>query len=158
LGVVDEEGKRVVTKSSAFVQQREDAFSSEFEKLIKDAYRDIFELHGDHAWDLDKNDLTHFFRTSDHSSEVVGERQAGTFAYLAAVAGHAREPAMPEAARRRDASATRKSRSVGKASAPRRIEELRVSDGAPRFGLTVRIEVNLPAEGDQAPTTGSFVA
>ncbi|MGH2989893.1 MAG: DUF5343 domain-containing protein [Solirubrobacterales bacterium] len=89
LGVIDDEGKKVDTKSTAFLQHKDEDFASEFEKLVKDAYADLFDLHGDRAWDLDKGSLVQFFRTSDHSSQVVGTRQAGTFAYLAGLSGHA---------------------------------------------------------------------
>jgi hypothetical protein len=74
LGVIDEEGKKVDTKSTAFVQHKDEAFAGEFEKLVKDAYAELFDLHGDGAWDLDKGSLVQFFRTSDHSSQVVGTR------------------------------------------------------------------------------------
>ena len=110
LGVIDEEGRKVEAKSAAFVQHKEDAFAREFEGLVKGAYAELFELHGDAAWDLDRGSLVQFFRTSDHSSQVVGTRQAGTFAYLAGLSGHSELPP------KRDAAPQRKS-SVGKAAA-----------------------------------------
>ena len=153
LGVIDEEGKKVDTKATAFVQHKDEAFASEFEKLVKEAYGELFDLHGDSAWDLDKSSLVQFFRTSDHSSQVVGTRQAGTFTYLAGVSGHTELPAKREGAPQRKPSdaktvGARKTRSTT-AATKAHINASKTGDGGPRFGLTVRIEVNLPAEGDQ---------
>ncbi len=89
LGIIDEEGKKVNTKAKALVQHQEDAFATEIGKIVKEAYEELFELHGDAAWKQDRNALTQFFRTTDHSSDVVGTRQAGTFSALAALSGHA---------------------------------------------------------------------
>jgi Family of unknown function (DUF5343) len=152
LGVIDEEGKKVDAKSSAFLQHKDEAFAGEFEKLVRDAYGDLFELHGDGTWTLDKGNLTQFFRTSDHSTKVVGERQAGTFTYLASLSGHTVVPARREGPAQPGASARTaprvakvKAATVTKSAAKPPITE----DNGPRFGLTVRIEVNLPAEGNQ---------
>jgi Family of unknown function (DUF5343) len=154
LNVIDEEGKKVDTKSTAFVQHKDDAFANEFEKLVKDAYAELFDLHGDGAWALDKGSLVQFFRTSDHSSQVVRTRQAGTFTYLAGLSGHSELPAKREGAPQRRASGANTARTPKNKSrvAPAMGAELSArsaADEAPRFGLTVRIEVNLPAEGDQ---------
>ena len=152
LGVIDEEGKRVDAKSRAFVQHKDEAFASEFEALVREAYGELFELHGDGAWALDRANLTQFFRTSDHSTEVVGKRQAGTFMYLGSLSGHAEMPAKREASAQRTVS-TGRTPKIPKtkltAAKGREVNSRNTNDHAPRFGLTVRIEVNLPAEGDQ---------
>lgn len=156
LGVVDEEGKKVDSKAKAFVQHQDEAFSSEFEKIVREAYEELFELHSDAAWKLDRGSLTQFFRTSDHSTEVVGTRQASTFSALAALSGHAEVPT-PKAA-----SAPKKQRASTAAASPK-VKQTPSADqvvdtgsaqknSAPELssvGLTVRIEVNLPASGDQ---------
>lgn len=156
LGVVDEEGKKVDGKAKAFVQHRDDSFSSEFEKIVREAYEELFELHGDNAWKLDRGSLTQFFRTSDHSSEVVGTRQASTFSALAALSGHAEVPApkavgAPKKPRASSATTSAKARqppstnqTVDTSSGQRSVAQEQSS-----VGLTVRIEVNLPASGDQ---------
>src|SRR5262245_45473388 len=51
LGVIDEEGRKVEAKSAVFVQHKDEAFAREFEGLVKEAYPELFELHGDAAWD-----------------------------------------------------------------------------------------------------------
>lgn len=156
LGVIDDEGKKVDAKANAFVQHQDAAFASEFEKLVRDAYEELFELHGDAAWKLDRNSLTQFFRTTDHSSDVVGTRQAGTFGALAALSGHADIPAA------KVATAPRKPNSSKPGSSKLKVKPQKdtpaknaISTGRgdakehPPVGLTVRIEVNLPASGDQ---------
>jgi hypothetical protein len=156
LGVVDDEGKKVDDKAKAFVQHQDDAFSAEFEKIVREAYEELFDLHGDNAWKLDRGPLTQFFRTSDHSTEVVGTRQASTFSALAALSGHAEVPA-PKAVgapkKPRASSATASAKPKQPPSTNQAVDTSLVQKGAApeqsSIGLTVRIEVNLPASGDQ---------
>jgi hypothetical protein len=158
LGIVDEEGKKVDAKAKAFVQHQDEAFASEVGKIVKEAYEELFELHGDSAWTQDRNALTQFFRTTDHSSDVVGTRQAGTFSALAALAGHAEVPtpkasttvkkpkAVTADSKQKQSTAARRPQETGGRSAKTGGGE---SGTAAPVGLTVRIEVNLPASGDQ---------
>lgn len=156
LGVINEEGKKVDGKAKAFVQHQDEAFSSEFEKVVREAYEELFELHGDAAWTLDRSSLTQFFRTSDHSTEVVGTRQASTFSALAALSGHAAVPTPKAANAPKKLSAAAAPSGVRKKTA---IPKAQVENGDvvkkngeaehSSVGLTVRIEVNLPASGDQ---------
>ncbi|MCP1375306.1 DUF5343 domain-containing protein [Dyella lutea] len=156
LGVIDEEGRKVDSKAKAFVQHQDGAFSSEFEKVVREAYEELFELHGDAAWKLDRSSLTQFFRTSDHSTEVVGTRQAGTFSALAALSGHAEMPApktntVPK--KSQGASATtsaKKNPPTSQSNLQGTVSDQKASGSEQSLvGLTVRIEVNLPASGDQ---------
>ena len=156
LGVINDEGKKVDTKAKAFVQHQDDAFSAEFAKLVRDSYEELFELHGDAAWKLDRNSLTQFFRTTDHSTEVVGTRQASTFAALAALSGHADVPTPKAASAVKKPKASVQEGSRNKATRPKKPPESGASSnegnngaGPSPVGLTVRIEVNLPASGDQ---------
>jgi hypothetical protein len=159
LGVIDENGKKVDAKAVAFIQHKEELFASEFAKVVKDAYAELFELHGDGSWTLDRSALTQFFRTTDRSSDVVGSRQAGTFAALSALAGHAELPkakASPSDSPKNGSSRvatrssqTKKTREVsGSSNKTTPIKTLGSGDSG-NVGLTVRIEVNLPANGDQ---------
>jgi len=158
LGVIDEEGRKVDAKAQVFVQHDESAFATEFGKLVEETYEELFQLHGAETWTLDRNSLTQFFRTTDHSSDVVGSRQAGTFAALAALSGHAEVPTSKAKANGAKQSAPSRKRSEKPMSAPPEVEvptknrgETRAEvTGSPNaVGLTVRIEVNLPASGDQ---------
>lgn len=160
LGVIDDEGMKVDNRARALVNHDENAFKEAFGALVREAYEELFELHGEASWSLDRNSLTQFFRTTDHSSDVVGTRQAATFAALAAISGHAEVPA-PKAASQapKRATALRPGRSNGKREATDRMSEDVPASGSAgsllppassgTVGLTVRIEVNLPAAGDQ---------
>jgi hypothetical protein len=156
LGVIDEEGKKVDAKSKPFVQHQDEAFSAEFQNIVREAYEELFELHGDAAWKLDRSSLTQFFRTSDHSTEVVGTRQAGTFSALAALSGHAEIPAPKAANSSKKSQGSTAKAGKKKAVAPKVSTKTELSQNnegeasvQSPVGLTVRIEVNLPASGDQ---------
>jgi hypothetical protein len=152
LGVIDGEGKKVDAKANAFLQHEEAAFASEFGKLVKDAYGEIFDLHKEDAWKLDRNGLTQFFRTTDHSSDVVGSRQASTFSALAALSGHAEVPTPRSRATNGKGSSKEPKKVKIRASASAevgRAQQQGDSRTAGPVGLTVRVEVNLPANGDQ---------
>jgi len=149
LDVVDEEGNKVDANAGAFDQHKEEEFEREFEKLVRSAYEELFELHGEDAWSMNRTDLTQFFRTTDHSSEIVGTRQAGTFMYLSSLAGHGELPQQREPAQRKPTA--KKPKASETTSTPKtatKPAESRETDNS-RVGLTVRIEVNLPADGDQ---------
>lgn len=149
LGVIDGEGKKDAAKAKAFLQQ-DNAFTAGFEALVKEAYDELFELHGEAAWSLDRPGLTQFFRTSDHSSDLVGRRQAGTFATLAALSGHAEIPSVKPSSPARQKSPLKKikkkeeeaAENTGNDSSGNSVDNKKV-------GMTVRIEVNLPADGNQ---------
>ncbi len=153
LGIVDEEGRKVDECANAFIQHKDEEFQKEFEKIVRTAYEELFELHGDDAWNMDRSSLAQFFRTSDHSSEIVGTRQAGTFTYLAALSGHAEVPITRETNQRRPVSkkgADRSSKKRVTASVKSKKDTTGTTEKPEhRVGLTVRIEVNLPADGDQ---------
>lgn len=153
LGVIDENGKKVFDKSKAFVQHKDEEFQKQFETIVRDSYEELFEIQGDSAWNMDRPSLIQFFRTSDHSTEIVGSRQAGTFMCLAALSGHAELP-QPREAVSRKLPAKKGEKAPAKKSVPlATVAEKSAARTAgafePRVGLTVRIEVNLPADGDQ---------
>jgi hypothetical protein len=160
LGVIDEDGQKVSGKAGAFVQHQEQAFASEFGKVVREAYEEIFELHGDATWMLDRDALTQFFRTTDHSSEVVGSRQASTFSALAALSGHAEipKPKTSQSSTKASTTSSTKSKPAKAATAKQPLHaetnftpmtSVNGSERNREVGLTVRIEVNLPASGDQ---------
>ena len=156
LGVIDDEGKKVDAKAKPFVQHQEEAFAAEFEKLVMEAYEELFELHGNSAWTQDRNGLTQFFRTTDHSSDVVGTRQAGTFSALAALSGHAEVPVSKASVTVRKpkppADGSTETKTARGQSTPSKIISPgngNTDNGQQSVALTVRIEVNLPASGDQ---------
>ena len=133
-------------------------FCKAFGALVKTSYKDLFDLHGEAAWDLDADALIGFFRANDGTSSVVGRRQASTFQLLAGFSGHgdmpvvrtpASKPAKKPAPRKKIKAkpAEPSIRQDGAAQSPSPAPN---SDMAPPVGLTVRVEINLPPDGDQA--------
>ncbi len=153
LKVINDEGKQDTTNKTVFLQHQEEAFANAFEKLVKESYSDLFELHGDDAWNLDQAALTHFFRTSDHTTDVVGRRQAGTFIALAGLSGHpqvsGRKESTPSKRARPTATEKKRRESKGKTVAEHTKINSNEGESTRQVGLSVRIEVNLPADGDQ---------
>jgi hypothetical protein len=146
LGIIDDKGKKVEGRAKAFLQNDEQ-FPKEFAKIVASAYHELFDLFKEEAWSKSKDDLIQFFRTSDHSTELVGKLQAQTFLVLAGLAGHGDVPS----ARKAGAKAPAKKKPAKQAVTP--AKESRPTKAAPAamgdVGLTVRVEVNLPAHGDQ---------
>ncbi|WP_071929606.1 DUF5343 domain-containing protein [Nocardia mangyaensis] len=162
LGIIDEDGNRVDTKSE-FLYGNEDSFQTGFGNILRVAYSELFDEMGD-ALEAERDDLIHWFRASDKTSAVVGQRQATTFQTLAALAGHGELPAARSATNNK--SGTTPGRSRKKLTT--KVDKSKQGDGAQLLpsdskngtspvagptsgqdvGLTVRIEVNLPAGGD----------
>lgn len=153
LGLIDQEGKRTDSASKVFNVHDDAAFSQEFAKLVKKAYDDVFELHSESAWTLDTNSLITFFRSTDDTTAIVGKRQASTFQLLAAFSGHKELPAEKPAGAKPSRPATEKREKTPSlrkpASRPEPAEANPPASEARAVGLTVRVEINLPADGDQ---------
>jgi hypothetical protein len=147
IGVIDEEGKTIDKASKIFSQHEDKAFQKEFSGLVKNAYNDLFSLHSEAAWKLDTNSLITFFRQSDKSTALVGKKQANTFKALAAMCGFGEVPEPKVTTIKQIKTEKPKARQRTKPIVP----NLDGKDRKPgkEFGLTVRIEINLPAEGDQ---------
>ncbi len=149
IGLIDNDGKRTQSAVTIFSKHDDAQFQEAFEKIVKDAYTELFSLHGNESWKLDENSLISFFRNADQTSAVVGKRQADTFQALAALAGHG-ELAVPT--KTKTAKGVKASAKNGKAKPA---EPVKIQNGGSignsqrDFGLTVRIEVNLPQAADQ---------
>ena len=153
VGIIDDEGKRTPEATKVFSVHDDTKFQVELGGIVKNAYKQLFDDHGDAAWQLDTNALITFFRQTDESSGVVGARQATTFKALAALAGHGEAPTSRTSGTRkaREPKAAQ-SKSKTRAATPEQRAESSVltkEAAAGQFGLTVRVEVNLPAEADQ---------
>jgi hypothetical protein len=161
LGLIDEDGNRVEDKTEYFFGN-DDSFKSGLEGRLRMAYSQVFDEMGEQALDAPKEDLIHWFRASDKTSEVIGQRQASTFQTLAALAGHGDLPAGRSGAGKKAATATPGSaikKTAAKKTTPNKPTENPADDDRDRggmgggkngqdVGLTVRIEVNLPPGGD----------
>lgn len=152
IGVIDEEGKRTEKGHDVFLLD-DAAFPKAFEGLVKEAYSDLFDLRADDAWTMTKRELTSYFRTTDKTSEVIGGRQAGVFLVFRALAGHelVEDKSGPKlAAKARVPKAKPVPRPNAKASniadGPEKVE-VRTPEQRKDMALTVRIEINLPANG-----------
>jgi hypothetical protein len=167
LGLIDEAGNRVESKTDYFFAN-DDSFQSGLESTMRTAYSQLFDEMGDGALEARRPDLIHWFRASDKTSEVVGQRQATTFQVLAALAGHGDAPATrgngakrtaaaPSAPEKKNATKTVPVKKGASAANEGGVFTARDDSGAGKggevrntqgVGLTVRIEVNLPPGGD----------
>lgn len=155
VGVIDLEGKKTPEAAKVFSHHKDEEFAQSFGALVENAYSSLFELHGKQAWELDNNDLVTFFRQSDQTSEAIGKRQASTFRILASLSGHGdlltpkaqtpqktAKPSVPPKAKQKNSfSSPLKSQHEDAA-------QFNQNPGA-SFGLSVRIEINLPADGSK---------
>ena len=119
----------------------------------------MFSHFGEDSWTLDRDRLISFFRSNDQTSAQVGELQAATFQTVAMIVTRQSSPIKtitPEAQNRTLRPATRKRLSVPTHAAAPAVEaqqqvqpvaEVKTSNRD--FALTVRIEINLPANGDK---------
>jgi hypothetical protein len=78
IGAIDGDGKRTPKGHDVFLLGG-DAFPKAFAGLVREAYKDLFDIRGEDAWTLGKAELTAYFRTMDKTSEVIGSRQTGLF-------------------------------------------------------------------------------
>jgi hypothetical protein len=152
IGVVKEDGTPTDKALSVFTQHDDMAFAKAFCEMVKAAYTDLFSLHGDNAWALDQPALITYFRQTDKTSAVVGTRQATTFQTLSELCGQ-REVAVsrPPSPRKKMPTKEKVKPLKNDVQPPEPKTPLTQPNTSKDrdFGLTVRIEINLPASGDQ---------
>lgn len=148
LKVIDADGAGTGAAKAAFLQHDDAAFQRQFGELVQSSYAALFDLHGDGAWEQTLDSLIQFFRTTDSTTGVVGRLQAKTFMQLSQLAGHG----APTSRARKGTPDGRPS----KESKTKKVATVAASRSAPpperakpQMGLTVRIEINLPADGSQ---------
>jgi Family of unknown function (DUF5343) len=148
IGVIDSEGKKTNGAAKVFSQHRDEEFTKAFSSLVQTAYSSLFDLHGNNAWELSNDDLITFFRQSDQTSETIGGRQANTFKVLAGLSGHGDTPeAKPRKTSKQAKTASPAKPKATKSNPPPKEQNTKESENKKSFGLTVRVEVNLPADG-----------
>jgi hypothetical protein len=152
LALVQGDGTRTPEAQAAFTKHDDKDFAASFESFVRKAYKDLFALHNDATWDLSSDRLIAFFRTTDQTSDLVGRRQAMTFKALASMSGHGaitpKDKSAPKNAAVAKAPRTAKSSNVVAPAVAGAARTPSGGGGSP-VGLTVRIEINLPAQGDQ---------
>lgn len=158
LSIINDEGEKTEKADETFVIHKNEDFQSSFSAIVKDAYSGLFDLHGDDAWALDDESLITYFRQTNRSTEIVGKRQAATFKALAGLSGK-RELSAPRTTKTKKSTAEPKkavaTKGKSKAEEPTQLEtptgsQPLASRNDAAFGLTVRVEINLPADGSQA--------
>ena len=155
LSFIDDESNKTSAASSVFSKHDDAAFSSALEKVVKDAYQELFETIGDTAWKTDRGTLIGFFRTHDETSALTATRQAIAFETLSSLSGHGEAVQVKTQKSRAKVtkSAETKSRSkaiISEGKADAALDRPGNKNmGTGNLGLTVRIEINLPAQGDQ---------
>jgi hypothetical protein len=148
IGAIDKEGKETEEAVTVFSHHSDTDFQKAFEKLVETAYADLFALHKGATWSLSFDKLISFFRSKDRTTALVGRLQAQTFQLLAAFAGHGTVPTAAQPAPKAPVKA-RPAKPKPEKPAPSVTREQSGNGSARDFGLTVRIEVNLPPAGDQ---------
>jgi len=154
LGFIDDDDKKTDAAGTVFSHHDDEKFSEAFAARVEKTYSGLFDLHGDQSWILDNDKLISFFRNTDQTSAIVGKRQANTFRALAQLAGYG-DP--PDVKTKGSSTKLIKKKSPKQKVPTPRSDQNNVPneshDATPRnssrVGLTVRIEINLPAEGDQ---------
>lgn len=107
-----------------------------------------------HIATLTKGELTSYFRRADKTSDVIGGRQAGVFQVFRSLAGHeqpnrdltGKAPPKVKQSRAKSAGQTKAKPST---ETPDTKIETPIKGGRKDISLTVRIEVNLPANGSK---------
>jgi len=155
LGIIDENGKKTELAGTVFSKHEDSEFSLEFGKMVSSAYKDLFDLHGDKSWTLEQNKLISFFRGADQTGANVGYRQALTFQTLATLSGRLESvkekatstPKPKTASPKKSKSVSEKKEKKIKVGSTETIGK--AGKGERDFGLTVRIEINLPTGADK---------
>lgn len=152
--VLDDEGKKTPKASSVFTKHNDEEFQKGLAEMVEAAYSELFSLHGEETWELATDKLISYFRSTDHTSAIVGQRQASTFQALAGLSGHGEAPAQKSTAPVRRAEKKAAAKKPAKEHKPEVVatpEQAPIQKNNGRdVGLTVRIEINLPAAADQA--------
>ena len=146
IGVIDLENKRSEKSSKIFNLHNDEEFCKAFSGLVKSAYSALFDLHGDASWTLSTDELITFFRQNDQTGEAIGKRQANTFKTLSAISGYLEsiEPII----KKNTAIKTKVVKPTKETKSKAIIDDLNAGKQKnSEIGLSVRIEINLPADG-----------
>ncbi len=149
ISLIDDTGKKTETAGKVFSQHNDTAFQKQFSDVVKTAYAALFDLHGENTWTLGTESLVTFFRSTDHTTDLVGKHQARTFQVLAGFAGHQEIPGPKSAPGKATKKKVTPKTEVTPVQPEVQTNKPAGQPSGPDFGLTVRIEINLPADADQ---------
>ncbi len=150
IGLIDEQGKRTDKGHEVLTIHDDAKFKTAFADLVRTAYKDLFDLRGDDAWTMPRDELIGYFRNADKTSAAIGARQASVFQAFRGLSGYeevdvgAAKPM--EKSVKRKAAKTQKAKQKVEAPSTHTPEKTSAKQD---IALTVRIEINLPAEGTQ---------
>ena len=166
LGLIDEDGGRI-EDGSDYLFGGDEKFKTGLEGAVRNAYSQLFDEMSD-PFQEEQENLVHWFRAADKTSDVVGRRQASTFLTLAALAGRRDLPAArtnpQKVATSVEGAAKKKAPSAAKQARPKvnsggtQSEEPGHASQEREFGLSVKVEVNLPSDGDAATYDAIFAS
>jgi hypothetical protein len=146
LGFIDEKGGKTDKANEVFLKHNNEEFQTALSKIVEKSYVELFSTHGKDAWALDREKLIGFFKVSYETSNLTAQRQAITFETLASLSGKIKKETVIGEAKKRNTSKVKK-------TSPGQAKKVSVSTNSQNLnneiGLTVRIEINLPAQGDQ---------
>lgn len=155
LKFIDADGKKTDLAAKIFLIHEDEVFSKEFSSAVRNAYSGLFGLYGEGAWATPRERLITYFRQSDQKSATVGGRQASTFQLLARLSGHGESHGRrSQKSKAKETPSVRKKQKNTATTLPNASESTQASPpvmdaASPKVGLTVRIEINLPAVNDQ---------
>jgi len=153
--LISEDGTKTKETADIFSQHDDNKFREKFKLLIKSAYHDLFDLYGDKTWEIDMDSLITFFRSTDQTSSLIGKHQARTFKVLVATCGYGELPQENNAKKSKGtpkkevANKIAKKKEEVKVATPIQNSPVDSDTQSSKVALTVRVEVNLPADGDQ---------
>ncbi len=159
VGVLNSEGKKTDEAALAFSSHKDEDFAKNFQPLVKNAYSELFDLHGENAWALDKNSLITFFRKSDDTGAAIGSRQAAVFQTFASLSGYgtlAEPKAQSSSVKLKPAKVTSSEKTlIAKQAANKNSEKISepfthaqsFNTKKNNIQMTVRLEINIPADG-----------
>lgn len=154
LHLIGDDNAKTAEGTKLFTSHKDEDFQKVLADTVQKSYAGLFELHGPDSWKLDKDALITFFRGTDGTSAIVGARQANTFATLASLSGKRDEQVVVKTGspKKPSSSASAKTKSAAKPksnAAAQHPPQVTLTPETNKVGLTVRIEINLPANGTQ---------
>lgn len=158
IGIIDENGKKTPEATKVFTLNDDAAFQKALSNLVKNGYSELFDLQGEKSWKLNTDSLITFFRHHDQTSAITGKRQAVTFEALSSLCGYSE---MPEPRGKSKSKGEPQIKAAKKTPKEDVVKKSKIGTNPDQYiagpkgrkdsdvGLTVRIEVNLPSDGDQ---------
>ena len=156
LDIIDQDGNKTSNASKVFSLHDDSEFYRAFGELVRNAYKDLFDLYGDNSWEQSSDALITFFRSTDVTTAIVGKLQASTFQLLAAFSGYGEIPEPKASSLKKSTSIKEPATKLKKEETTSKKNNAKMDNNSPLIkektkdiGLTVRIEINLPSDGDQ---------